>query len=102
MKIIKKLSEMISEEIADSRKYARCALNHKEDNPALADLFYRLSGEELNHMTMLHNEVVDIIDKYRKEHGDPPESMQAVYDYLHEKQIEEAAEVKTLRAMYKE
>ena len=102
MKIIKKLSEMIQEEIADAKRYARCALNHKDDYPALADTFYRLSGEEMNHMNLLHEQVVDIIDRYRKEHGDPPEAMQAVYDYLHEKQIEEAAEVKTLRAMYKE
>ena len=102
MKIIKKLSEMISEEIADAKRYAKCALNHKDDYPALADVFYRLSGEEMNHMNLLHEQVVDIIDKYRKEHGDPPESMQAVYDYLHEKQIDDAAEVKTLRAMYKE
>lgn len=102
MKIIKKLSEMIEDEIKDAGKYARCALNHKEDHPALADLFYRLSGDELQHMNLLHEKVVDLIDDYREEHGEPPEAMKAVYDYLHEKQIDEAAEVKTLRAMYKE
>jgi ferritin len=100
--IIKKLSEMIADEIEDAERYAKCALNHKEDHPALADLFHRLSGDELQHANLLHEKVVGLIEDYREEHGDPPEAMLAVYNYLHEKQIEETAEVKRLRAMYKE
>lgn len=102
MTIIKKLSEMITDEIEDAERYAKCALHHKEDHPALADLFHRLSGDELQHANLLHEKVVGLIEDYREEHGDPPESMLAVYNYLHEKQIEETAEVKRLRAMYKE
>ena len=102
MTIIKKLSEMISEELDDAEKYARCALNHKEDHPALADIFHRLSGDELQHATTLHGAVVDLIEDYKRDHGEPPEAMKAVYDYLHEQQIDHAAEVKVLRNMYKE
>ena len=102
MKIIKKLSEMISEEISDADKYARCALAHKEDHPELADVFYALAGEELAHASTLHEAAAKMITQYRKTHGDPPEPMQAVYDYLHEQQIEKTTEVKLLRAMYKE
>lgn len=102
MKIIQKLSDRINEELADAKWYAECALKNKDDRRGLADTFYTLSLDEKRHADMLHTEVVRIIDEYRKANGDPPDAMMAVYDYLHEKSIEAAAEVKRLQAMYKE
>lgn len=102
MKLIEKLSAMVDEEIGDAMKYAKCALEYKDEYPALAKTFYDLSGEEMRHMTMLHAEVAGVIQKYRQEHGEPPEGMKCLYDYLHRKQIERAAEVQTMQGMFRE
>ena len=102
MKLIEKLSNMIEEEIGDAKKYAECALQHKDDDPALAQTFYTLSLEETRHMNMLHEAVVREIDEYRKEHGDPPEYMQFLYDYLHKKQIQAANEVAVIQSRFRE
>ena len=102
MKLIKKLSDYITEEIADAKKYAEEALLYKDDEPELARAFYNLSTQELEHMQVLHDHVSHVIETYRKEHGDPPAEMQAVYDYLHEKQMDEAAQVKAKQMLYRE
>ena len=102
MEIIQKLNDKISEEIQDAKCYATMALELKDERKSLADVLYQLSNEEMKHMSMLHNEVVKIIDEFRRTKGEPPVLMMAVYEHEHRKQIQAAKEVKLLQSMYKE
>ena len=102
MKIIEELSDKIADEIECAEQYARCALMHKEDNPQLAETYYKIASEKMGHMNLLHTQVVSIIDDYRKKKGEPPEGMKVLYDILHRKHIEHAAAVKGMLALYKE
>ena len=101
MKVIQDVTDMIHEELADAKKYAECALKRKDDYPDLVRTFYNLSMQEMEHMAMLHDAVTAIIADVRKTKGDPPPNMESVYDYLHEKEIEKAADVRRLQAMYR-
>ena len=101
MKIISWLSEKIEDEICDAKDYCVKAMEVKMEIPKLAETLIKISEEEMKHMTLLHNEVVDIITTYRKEHGEPPADMLAVYEYLHKKQIDKSAEVKAMQTMYR-
>ena len=102
MKAIKMLSERIEEEIDDARWYAKNALKYKAEHRAMADVLYTISTEEMKHMQMLHGAVTELIDQYRREQGEPPSDMMAIYNYLHERHIEKAAEVSALQALYRE
>ena len=101
MKIIKCLSEKIEDELQDAADYIDLAMRWKQDEPETAELFYELSTEEMGHMEKLHKEVSELIEEYRKEHGDPPKEMMTLYDYLHKKHIEEATRIKISQEMYK-
>lgn len=101
MKIIKCLSEKIEEELHDADAYIELAMRWKAENPETADLFYELSTEEMGHVDKLHDEVSKLIEEYRQEHGEPPKDMMVLYDFLHEKHIGTAMQIKVKQGMYK-
>lgn len=100
MEIIRKIVGKIDSELEDAEKYIKCAYKVEEDYPQLADTYYKLSLEEMNHVTMLHDQVVKIINDYKREH-EVPEAMQVLYDYLHNRQIKWAAKIKARQEDYK-
>lgn len=102
MKIIQLLCDYIDEEIDDAIKYAKLAIEYKDEWPVMAESIYKISEEEMKHMSILHNDVMTLIADYRKKNGEPPEVMAKLYEIMHRKQIEHAAEAKAYQSMYKE
>jgi len=101
MKIIKCLSGKIEEELHDAQAYIDLAMRWKQEDPQTAELFYVLSTEEMGHMERLHKRVAELISEYRNTRGDPPKEMMTLYEYLHEKHIGEATEIKVKQGLYK-
>lgn len=101
MKIIELLSDRVGDELNDACTYAKLALEYKDTDPELAVLFHKLSGEEMSHMELLHKQVVSHIESYKKIKGEAPEGMKTLYDFVHKREIEKAAEVKRLQELYK-
>lgn len=101
MKLIRDLEELIEDEIHDVKKYAKMATEVKREYPALAQVLITISNQEDSHQTMIHGEVVKIIETYRKTNGEPPAAMMAVYDYLHKRSIDRLAEARRYQEVYK-
>lgn len=98
---IKLLSEHIEDELEDARTYIKLALEYKETDQEMAQLFYKLSGEEMGHMDALHKCVVSHIENYKRTNGDPPAGMKALYDFMHAREVEKAEKIVALQNMYK-
>ena len=102
MKVIKYLCEKILEEIRDADEYIRHAMKYKEEYPEMSRVLANLSSQELEHSQMLHTEAATMIKRYRDEHGEPPQAMMAVYDYLHDREIENYNKVKSMQDRYRQ
>ena len=101
MRIIRCLSEKIEDELHDASDYVELAMKWKTEAPEAADLFYDLSVEEMGHMNRLHELVQKMIEDHRAKHGEPPKDMMTLYEYLHEKHMTAATEIRVKQGMYK-
>lgn len=101
MKMIELLSEHIEDELEDACTYAKLALEYKETEPEVAQLFNKLSQEEMEHMDALHKREAVYIERYRQKNGEPPEGMKALYDFLHKREIEKAEKITALHNLYR-
>lgn len=67
---IDNLSEYIEDEIRDAGKYARCALKHKDENQGMAEMFNRLSGDEMEHAKLLYDAAMDEVKMLRDKYNE--------------------------------
>ena len=101
MKIIMCLTDKIDEELKDADSYIDLAMQYKDEDEDVAQLFYDLSTEEMGHMEKLHAEVVDQIRVYKEESGQPPKGMMELYNHIHQKHEAEAMRIRVKQGMFK-
>ena len=100
MKIIKCLSEDIEYTLDMAEENIKKAMMYKDEYPTAAKAFYTKSVMLMDSIKPQHDAVVGLIEGYKKEKGEPPEAMMAVYNYMHERHINKAAAIKALQDMY--
>ena len=102
MQELKEIIRDIGDKLDGAEIYAKAAVKHKTQYSSLAGVYCRIAQDDLTHVEMLHKQAVDMIGEKQRSGVTVLEAMQAVWDYEHEKQIEDAADVKRLIDMYKE
>ena len=100
MKVIKDMSEDIENTLDMAECNIKKAVEYKLDFPAASQAFYTKSVALMNSIKGQHDAVVALIEGYRKEKGEPPAPMMAIYNYMHERQINKAAAIKNLQDLY--
>lgn len=99
MKEIKELVEHIEEEMEDAHKYARLAGLYKGKDDGLSGLYMELAGQEMQHMDKLHSKAQEIIARFRKEKGEPPEAMMAIWEWEHGRMMDKAGKIRAMLDM---
>ena len=69
MEIPSCMPKLIEDEANDAMKYANLALEHRADHPDLADLFMKLSGEELHHMQMISDKLTGMVETLHEQYN---------------------------------
>lgn len=95
MEIIATLVDMIDDEVNGAKEYACWANKLKAINPDLAKTFYELSTVEMGHANILHRQVKKLMTDSKL-----PEDTMAMYELLHKKRIECAAQVTVMQEEY--
>lgn len=100
MTIIKCMSEDIENTMNMAENNIKKAIEYKDKYPIAAKAYYTKSIALMENIKGMHDGVSALIKAYRDEKGEPPAPMLAIYDYLHERQINQAALIKTLQDIY--
>jgi len=100
MQVIKCLSENIECTLDAAEENIKKAIKYKDEFPVAAKAFYTQSTLLMDSIKGQHDAVVTLIEAYRKEKGEPPAPMMAIYNYMHERQMNQAAAIKNLQDMY--
>lgn len=100
MKIIKMLVEQIEEEACGAEDYAKKAMEYKEEDKVLADTYSKLAEVELQHVDLLHAQVVRIIKAWEAKGNTAPPEMTAIWNWEHGKAVDHIARVRVMLNMY--
>lgn len=97
MQKIKCLVKDMTCELDAAEHYAKHALRNRDGDKELAETYARIARQELEHCEMFHAQAVRLIREYDRE---PPEAMRAVWEYEHERIMEQEAGIRAKLNVY--
>lgn len=96
---IKKLIDIIDEEICGAKQYAECYVEQKvKDNAQWANRYKEMSQDELKHAMYMHELCMTEIEKF-KQVITPPEEMIEKWEKAHNHYVEKASWIKQMLSM---
>ena len=101
MKILKDLIEKADDTLDEIEWYAEKAHHIRTDHKSLADTYIRIAEMHIEIYSMLHEKMVELINEEKRKGTTVPSTMQAIWDYEHEKLVKEFAEAKYLIEEYR-
>lgn len=100
MKVIECMSEDIEKTLDMAEENIKTAIIYKNEYPVAAKSFYNKSVALMDSIKLSHDAIVSLIEGYRKEKGEPPVPMMAIYNYMHGRHISKATAIKSLQEMF--
>ena len=97
---LKEIIRDIEAELECAEGYAKEAVKHKHEYPELASVYAQIAKDDMGHADALHKQALAMIEEKKREGAEAPASMKAIWEYEHERQIEDAANVRRLLDMY--
>jgi predicted metal-dependent HD superfamily phosphohydrolase len=94
MKIMKDIICHMKDTMDEAEDYVSEARLLKEEHPNLFNTYIKLAEEHLQHYMSLHSAVVMIINDFKRLKGEPPAVMKAIWDYEHERLVEEYEDIR--------
>lgn len=95
MQKLKNLAKNMEEELQDAKKYIDDAFHCRAENrPEAADIYLKMAEGELTHASYFD----EMISAYVKRHIEEKEKiiLKTIFDYVHEKYVEESSHIRTL------
>lgn len=101
MRQIERFAEQITDELDDTKEYAKWAAEIKECWPDIAEMLYTISTQEYKHASMLNEAMVKIKER-RTADGTLPDGAKEFCTFMKEKHVDMMADAKTYQDIYKE
>lgn len=92
---IKKLTNQIVDEMDGAKDYIKCALNYKEKDRTVSEIYYNMAQQEMSHCANLNR----VMETLHDESNLPEE---ALIDFMKSMENDKIAELRILMSMYKE